>query len=68
MTVNKYKNVGITCDMVIASGSAAGFSIDQLNKLSDEDIQDCLFELGYSQLTPEQATAILNRTLQVCLT
>ncbi|XP_046634836.1 uncharacterized protein LOC124313970 isoform X1 [Daphnia pulicaria] len=55
----------LSCEAVVPSGSAAGFTVDQLISLSSDDIQDCLYELGHSPLNSDQGTALWNRVLQV---
>ncbi len=57
----------LTCEAIVASGSGAGFRIDQLVLLSNDDIYDCLYELGSSPLSLNQATTLWNRILQVQL-
>lgn len=56
----------LSCNTIMAAGSAAGFSVDQLKKLTvDEDVRDCLYELGAQQLSQEQATLLWNRVTEV---
>lgn len=55
----------LTCEAIVAAGSGAGFRIDQLELLSNDDIRDCLYELGSSPLSSYQATTLWNRILQV---
>ncbi len=65
MTVNQ-SNTPLTCDAVVAAGSGAGFTVEQLRSLSDEDVKDCLYELGALPLSQEQATQLWNRVKVVC--
>lgn len=55
----------LSCDAVVAAGSGAGFPLDQLKTLTDEDIKDCLYELGAQPLSPEQAGYLWGRVKQV---
>ena len=55
----------LSCEAVVASGSGAGFTLDQLESLSNDDIRDCLYELGSSRLSWSQATALWSRIVYV---
>ena len=57
--------VPLSCDAVVAAGSGSGFSVEQLKTLSDEDVRDCLYELGAQQLSAEQARYLWLRIKQV---
>ena len=59
------ENISLTCDAVIAAGSASFFTVKQLQSLRDEDINDCLYELGANYLTIDQATIVWNRVKEV---
>lgn len=59
------RSMELNCDVVVAAGSGAGFSVEEIYTLPDEAIQDCLYELGFIKLSSDQAAAIFNRTLQV---
>lgn len=39
--------------------------MNQLKSLSDDDIRDCLYELGTSPLSMDQATVLWDRILKV---
>ena len=52
----------LTCDAVFATGSGgSGFTVNQLKSISNQDVKDCVMELGSSPLDVDQATTIWTR-------
>jgi len=45
----------------LAVGSGSGFTVDQLKSMSNQDVKDCVMELGTGPLDIDQATAIWSR-------
>lgn len=58
-------NLRLTCEAVIASGSGAGFTAEQLVTLSRDDIRDCLYELGSRPLSWDKSALLWNKVIEV---